>query len=548
MREFLHYLTLPDLLRGAAIALEISAASLALALPLALVIALLRSSRNRAVRWAVGAYVWVMRGTPILLQLVFLYNVLPLWGIRMSAFTTAIIGLGLNEAAFSAEIIRGGLGAVNKSQIDAAASLGMSPRLALRRVQVPQALRVVVPSLANEAIAMVKNTSLASVISVSELTMRSEQIVATNFEYVAVFGGAAVIYLVATTLLVVVQRYSEWRLDLDAQFRRRAGGAAAWWHRSPLRGRRPLTADVPAGVPVGVPGQMTGEAPGVDRPSTLNLDADIYARYRDTIRRVAGRTATAHLPVVEVTALNKSYGDVHVLRDVNLTVKHGEVVCILGPSGSGKSTLLRIIDGLDGIDDGAVVVNGVHVSRATGDMTRLRRRLGARERLRAGAAIVFQQFNLFQHMTVEQNLVEAPTRVLGVPAGEATEASHMLLREVGLSGYEKRYPHQLSGGQQQRVAIARALALAPEVMLFDEPTSALDPERVGEVLRVMQQLALGGMTMVVVTHEIAFARECATRVVFMDEGVIVEDGTPEQVFGSPRQDRTRNFLSAVVGS
>jgi polar amino acid transport system permease protein len=168
--------------------------------------------------------------------------------------------------------------------------------------------------------------------------------------------------------------------------------------------------------------------------------------------------------------------------------------------------------------------------------------------LRAGAAIVFQQFNLFQHMTVQQNLIEAPTRVLGINRSVAVEASQMLLREVGLAGYENRYPHQLSGGQQQRVAIARALALAPEVMLFDEPTSALDPERVGEVLRVMQQLALGGMTMVVVTHEIAFARECATRVVFMDEGVIVEEGTPAQLFESPREDRTRTFLSAVVGS
>jgi polar amino acid transport system permease protein len=426
----------------------------------------------------------------------------------------------------------------------------MSPRLTLRRVQVPQALRVIVPSLANEAIAMVKNTSLASVISVSELTMRSEQIVATNFEYISVFGGAAVIYLVATSLLVVVQRYSEWRLDLDAQFRRRAtGGRASWWRRSAAAGRIGTPADATVDVPVDVPDRVDLATPGLDGPSTLNLDAAIYAQYRDTIRRAAGRTTTAkHAPVVEVTALNKSYGDVRVLRDINLTVKQGEVVCILGPSGSGKSTLLRIIDGLDGIDDGAVVVNGVHVSRATGDMTRLRRRLAARERLRAGAAIVFQQFNLFQHMTVEENLVEAPTRVLRVPGEPAIEASRMLLREVGLSGYEKRYPHQLSGGQQQRVAIARALALAPEVMLFDEPTSALDPERVGEVLRVMQQLAVGGMTMVVVTHEISFARECATRVVFMDDGVIVEDGTPEQVFGSPRQDRTRNFLSAVVGS
>jgi polar amino acid transport system permease protein len=539
---FLHYLTLPELLRGAVIALEISALALLIALPLALVIALTRASRNRAIRWSVGAYVWIMRGTPILLQLIFLYNVLPVWGLRMSAFTTAVVGLGLNEAAFSAEIIRGGLAAVNKSQLDAAASLGLSPRLTLWRVQVPQALRVVVPALANEAIAMVKNTSLTSVISVSELTMRSEQIVATNFEYVSVFGGAAVIYLFATTILVGVQRYSERRLDLDLQYQRRLSGSrpsvlsVAGWLR-----RRPVTITVPDQV-------ASDEEALPPTPATLNLDAQIYARYRDEVRRAARRPTSAPSAVVEITALHKSYGDVKVLRDINLTVARGEVLCILGPSGSGKSTLLRIVDGLDGINDGAAVVNGVHLSRRTSEMSRTRRRLASRERLRAGAAIVFQQFNLFQHMTVQQNLIEAPTRVLGINRSVAVEASQMLLREVGLAGYENRYPHQLSGGQQQRVAIARALALAPEVMLFDEPTSALDPERVGEVLRVMQQLALGGMTMVVVTHEIAFARECATRVVFMDEGVIVEEGTPAQLFESPREDRTRTFLSAVVGS
>ncbi|MDQ1701750.1 MAG: polar amino acid transport system ATP-binding protein, partial [Frankiaceae bacterium] len=364
MTGFLHYLTLPELLRGAVIALEISALALLIALPLALVIALTRASRNRAIRWSVGAYVWIMRGTPILLQLIFLYNVLPVWGLRMSAFTTAVVGLGLNEAAFSAEIIRGGLAAVNKSQLDAAASLGLSPRLTLWRVQVPQALRVVVPALANEAIAMVKNTSLTSVISVSELTMRSEQIVATNFEYVSVFGGAAVIYLFATTILVGVQRYSERRLDLDLQYQRRLSGSrpsvlsVAGWLR-----RRPVT--------IAVPDQVASDEEALPAtPVTLNLDAQIYARYRDEVRRAARRPTNAPSAVVEITALHKSYGEVKVLRDINLTVARGEVLCILGPSGSGKSTLLRIVDGLDGINDGAAVVNGVHLSRRTSEMSR----------------------------------------------------------------------------------------------------------------------------------------------------------------------------------
>lgn len=228
MKDFLHYLTLSSLITGGLLALEIAGLGLVVAWPLALLLALLRKSRLLPIRYLVSLYIWIMRGTPILLQLIFLYNVLPQWGLHLSSFSTAVVGLGLNEAAFSAEIIRGGLMAVGQSQLDAAASLGFSATLTLFRVQMPQALRIIVPTLANEAIAMVKNTSLASVIAVSELTLRSEQFVSVSFQYVPVFAAAAIIYLIATTTLVVVQRYFENAFDLDRQTRRRLRMPRRW--------------------------------------------------------------------------------------------------------------------------------------------------------------------------------------------------------------------------------------------------------------------------------------------------------------------------------
>ncbi len=570
MNDFFHYLTLPELLNGAVIALEIAGLGLVVAWPLALVLALLRKSPIWPVRWAVGGYIWIMRGTPILLQLIFLYNVLPQWGLTLSSFWTAVIGLGLNEAAFSAEIVRGGLAAVGQSQLDAAASIGFSSTLTLRRVQVPQALRVITPTLANEAIAMVKNTSLASVIAVSELTLRSQQIVSVNFDYLPVFTGAAVIYLIATSSLVGIQRWLETRLDLDKQYERRQlmlSGTpmrriavvqrmrALRTHDAlPIEPSTTSAIDSPANGkldPESVDVLVRGSRPAERTSAHIDLHERMYTEYRDAVRAAAGRPEHVPGPIIEVSGLSKRFGSKDVLHDVDLTVNRGEVLCILGPSGSGKSTLLRLLDGLDSINGGSVIVNGLQLCRVSNDRlptAALARRVRSRDRLKAGTALVFQQFNLFQHMTVHENLTEAPTRVLGLDHRLVNDAGEMLLREVGLGELGHRYPHQLSGGQQQRVAIARALALAPEVMLFDEPTSALDPERVGEVLRVMKQLADQGMTMVVVTHEIGFARQCASRVVLMDDGVIVEQGSPDELFTNPREERTKDFLAAIVGT
>ncbi|MEU3299098.1 amino acid ABC transporter ATP-binding protein [Streptomyces sp. NPDC006678] len=239
---------------------------------------------------------------------------------------------------------------------------------------------------------------------------------------------------------------------------------------------------------------------------------------------------------IEIRSLHKSFGDNEVLRGIDLDVAHGEVVCVIGPSGSGKSTLLRCVNLLEEPSAGKVFVGGTEVTDLDVDIDAVRRRIG----------MVFQQFNLFPHVTVTENLTLPQRRVLKRDKARAAAVARENLERVGLADKAGAYPAQLSGGQQQRVAIARALAMDPEVMLFDEPTSALDPELVGEVLAVMRVLAAEGMTMMVVTHEMSFAREVADRVVFMDGGVIVEQGPAEQVVGSPRHERTRNFLNRIL--
>ena len=519
LAELWHYFTLPELIAGGILALKIAVLSLVFAWPAGLLIALISNSRFRLPRLIVAVYLWIFRGTPLLLQLIFLYNVLPQWGLPLSSVQTAILGLALNAAAFAAEIFRGGLNAVNVSQIDAARSIGLSPVLTLWRIQLPQALRVITPALASDAIMTVKNTSLASAIAVAELTLRSQQLVSINFEYLPVFGAAAAIYLVLNTLLMIVQQYSEFRLD---NTRRANPGPVMAWLRSHIRGSAP------------------SERGADEAEVQIDLHAPEFREYWDRVRTVAARDMTEQPTVISIRGLRKSYGGNVILDNVDLDVQRGEVVCILGPSGSGKSTLLRAMDGLIDVDAGTVVVNQVTVASPNG------RNIRAKERLRAGLAIVFQQFNLFQHMTAAENLREGQARVLGLSRRHTDDVNAMLLRELGVEAMADRYPGQLSGGQQQRVAIARALALAPEVMLFDEPTSALDPERVGDVLRIMRQLAHQGMTMVVVTHEIAFARQCASRVLFVDGGQILEEGPPRAVLDAPTHERTRAFLSALL--
>jgi polar amino acid transport system ATP-binding protein len=250
--------------------------------------------------------------------------------------------------------------------------------------------------------------------------------------------------------------------------------------------------------------------------------------------------------MVKAEGVRKSFGRLEVLKGIDLLVKRGEVMCMLGPSGSGKSTFLRCINHLEKINAGRLSVDDelVGYRERGGKLYELRENEVAQERAQIG--MVFQQFNLFPHMTALENVTLAPIRVKGVPRSDARHRAQQLLQRVGLGDKLGSYPVALSGGQQQRVAIARALAMEPKLMLFDEPTSALDPELVGDVLDAMRQLARDGMTMIVVTHEMGFAREVADQVVFMDEGVVVESGPPAAVLGAPRHERTRAFLSKVL--
>lgn len=239
---------------------------------------------------------------------------------------------------------------------------------------------------------------------------------------------------------------------------------------------------------------------------------------------------------LNVQELKKSYGSLEVLKGLNLEVQEGEVVCLIGPSGSGKSTFLRCMNHLEEINGGTIIIDGYDLTDTSLDINKVRENIG----------MVFQHFNLFPHLTILENITLAPIELKKLTKEEARQKAFDLLETVGLREKADAYPSSLSGGQKQRVAIARALAMSPDIMLFDEPTSALDPEMVGDVLAVMQQLAKEGMTMIVVTHEMGFAKEVADRVVFMDGGLIVEEGKPEEVFNQPKNERTKNFLDKVL--
>ena len=520
--EVLGYFSGGFLWSGALLAIEITAIAMTIGLLLGLLLALARLSPAKPLSAVAWLYIWFMRGTPQLLQIVFIFDALPLIGITFGSFTTAVIAFSLNQAAFSAEIIRGGILSVNPQQGVAAASLGMGPVLTLRRIVLPQALRAILPSLANDTIGMLKMTSVASIIFVNELTFRAQQIVGQNFKFFTVFAGAALIYLLLTSAISIVQMLMERSLDPE-----RRGKAARWTRMIP--GRRSQVA--PAVAAASVPQTL----------ATSRTEA-VQALLPDAVAAPTAQDAR----FVNCVNVWKSYHEREVLKGVSFSVKRGEVVAIIGPSGSGKSTLLRLINHLESIDDGDITIDGRYVGY-TKEHGKLRPTAGrAKARAEVGVAMVFQSFNLFSHLTALENIIEAPIRVQGLSRPEAELLARRLLEVVGLSAHANHFPQHLSGGQQQRIAIARALAVKPRLMLFDEPTSALDPELVGEVLSVIRSLADAGMTMIIVTHEIRFAREVADRVCFFDEGFIVEQGTPSDVLDFPKKERTQRFLRLVL--
>ena len=494
------------LLEGALTALEIAVIAVAAGVVLGLGLAMMRLSTFAPLRAISWFYIWFMRGTPVLLQLVFLYDALPSIGIKFDSFTTAVLGFTLNEAAFCAEIIRGGILSVDRRQTIASAALGMGPFLTLRRITLPQAMRAILPALANQSINVIKGTAVASVIFVNELTFRSQQIVGQNFKFFTVFSAAGILYLVMTSAVAALQRYLENRFNPEVERRRPAHAPA---EPTPDEDATPDWAGL---INSNRPAQGSGES-----------DADF----------------------VVCRNVHKAYGMREILRGIDFTVRRGEVVVVMGPSGSGKSTLLRLINHLEHLDKGEIEVDGklVGYERHDGYLKPVRDLAKARAEARVG--MVFQSFNLFEHFTALENVAEAPVQVYGESEQTARARGVKLLEAVSLGRHIHHMPHRLSGGQQQRVAIARALAVSPKLMLFDEPTSALDPELVGEVLTALRHMAEAGMTMIVVTHEVRFAREVADRIVFMDEGLIVEQGTPEEVLDHPRQERMQRFLNLI---
>jgi polar amino acid transport system permease protein len=404
----------------------------------------------------------------------------------------------------------------------------MTPGLLMRRIIAPQAIRTMIPAFGNETVSALKNSSLASVISVQELTLRSTQLASSTFDFFSIFFASGLIYLLLTTGVSLVQLFVERALDLDRPATQNRLTRFLPWYRAPM-----LEPDV--AQPITAP-----QAPSDDAASTA---APVKTSRADRTRRSA--SLTSNDVVVDVSGLYKAYTNQPVLAGVDLTVRIGEVVALLGPSGSGKSTLLRCINHLEGWDAGIVKVGGRRMGFRE-DGKPLSPRALAEERASVGVGMVFQQFNLFGHLTALENVAGPLRWVHGLSRAEADRRARELLERVGLSDRADALPRHLSGGQQQRVAIARAIAPNPTVLLLDEPTSALDPELVNEVLEVIRRLAVeDGLTMVISTHQLRFADEVADRVVFLSGGSIIEEGPAHEVLTRPRHPTTARFLSVM---
>lgn len=489
-------------------------------------LALARVSRSPLLSGLSWGYIWLLRSIPMIVLLLVLNNLgylyetihiaVPFTGQvlvdyptvqLLTPFAAAFIGLTLNQSAFFAEIVRGGILSVDQGQLEAAAALGLPRHRQAFKIILPQAMRSILPTGFNEIIGLAKATSIVYVLALPELFYTVQVIYRRNLEVIPLLMVATAWYLVIMTVLSVAQYYIE-----------------RYYSKGALRNPKPL------------PFQAFFKRAELPLPTAHAVDPAALHHLK-TVRKGG---------VVRIQGVSKSFGHLKVLEHIDLTLKAGSVTAILGPSGSGKSTLLRTINHLERVDSGFISVDGALVGydqRGT-TLYELKEKDILKRRLDIG--MVFQNFNLFPHLTVLENLIEAPIAVAGLSRTEAILLAQDLLARVGLSDKIHAYPRQLSGGQQQRVAIARALALKPKVLLFDEPTSALDPELVGEVLDVIKELARTGTTLVIVTHEIGFAREVADTVVFMEGGRVLEVDTPERIFSKPAHPRTYEFLAKVL--
>jgi polar amino acid transport system permease protein len=507
----------------------------ALAAPLALA----RVSRSPLLAGCAWAFIWLFRSIPPIVLLLLLNNLgylyetiwigVPFTHIALlnesttdliSPFFAAVLGLTLNHAAFSAEAIRGGILSVDHGQREAAAALGLPGARQVRRIVLPQAMRAILPTAFNDIIGLAKGTSVVYILAMPDLFYTVQIIYHRNLEVIPLLMVATVWYLIILTALSAIQVHIE-RYYARGTTREQVAASPL----SALFGR-----------------WRSARAARDETSAQAGMTAETHAEPVTTggwaQRRIGGK--------VGIHNVSKSFGALKVLDNISLAFPSGSVTVILGQSGSGKSTLLRSINHLERVDDGFIDIDGELVGyRRDGRTLYELKEKDILQRRCADVGMVFQSFNLFPHLSVLDNIIEAPL-ASGVPRAQAQPEARILLARVGLADKADAWPRQLSGGQQQRVAIARALALKPKVLLFDEPTSALDPELVNEVLDVIRQLARSGTTLIIVTHEIGFAREVADTIVFMDGGRVVESGPPANVLGNPTQPRTREFLSKVL--
>ena len=482
------------ILSGLGVTFIISLAAAALGTVLGFGLCMARRSRYKALSGITAAFIRLIQGVPLLVLLMVLFYVV-FASARVDGILVAITAFAINFGVYVSEMIRTGIQAVDRGQWEAAAALGLGRSKTFLKIIAPQAARHTLPVYKGELISMVKMTSIVGYIAVEDLTKATDLIRSRTFEaFFPLIVTAAIYFLLAwalTSLLGLLE------MHIDPKRRPRT-----------LKGVQPTAPLQGSAHPENAPTGQAGPAP-------------------------AGGGQSQDLPVIQIEHLKKSYPNATPLKDVSAQVNRGDVIAVIGPSGTGKSTLLRCLNRLEEPDQGSIQVLGQQLIGAKPqNLSAIRRQMG----------MVFQSFNLFPHLTVVENLMLGPVELLGLSRQEAYDRGIALLQQVGLVEKAWNYPDELSGGQKQRVAIARTLAMEPQIILFDEPTSALDPTMVGEVLSVIRRLAEQGLTMLIVTHEMKFARDVSNRVFYMDQGLIYEEGSPQQIFEGPKTQRCRAFV------